>query len=66
MCAPTRGADEGEVEVGILQLCKVGEDLVHEKWDAVAIVIPIDRVAYSTEKNVVSRVVQQCDWRRAR
>lgn len=58
MCAPTRGADEGEVEVGILELCKVGEDLVHEKRDAVAVVIPIDRVACIAERE--TSLVEWC------
>lgn len=45
MGAATRGADEREVEVGILQLSEIGEDLIHEKRDMVAVVILIDRIA---------------------
>ena len=42
MCASTRGTDEGKVEVGILQLRKVGENLVHEERDVIAIMVPIN------------------------
>ena len=46
MCASTRGTDEGKVEVGILQLRKVGENLVHEERDVIAIMVPINRITY--------------------
>lgn len=45
MGAATRGADEREVEVGILQLSEIGEDLIHEERDMVAVVILIDGIA---------------------
>ena len=46
MCASTWGTDEGKVEVGILQLRKVGENLVHEERDVIAIMVPINRITY--------------------
>lgn len=56
MCASTRGTDEGKVEVGILQLRKVGENLVHEERDVIAIMVPINRITYIDQ--TVSRL---CD-----
>lgn len=34
-----RGADERQVEIGILQLGVVGEDLVHEKRNRIIVII---------------------------
>lgn len=42
MCLTTRGADEGEVKVGILELRVVGEDFVDEEWNRLVIIVPSD------------------------
>ena len=45
MFLAARGADEGEVKVGVLELGTIGEDLINEKGDGFVIFVPIDRVA---------------------